>query len=281
MELFCTEVQASLQDSRLCSISNSHLYCTTLLKAACQLEQNHDSAGRQSQENSPHTDIDLNLLPSPISSSVPRESVIHQATRLKQKPVDIPGAQGRKSPSFVSSSYPSHRTTTAPMTVPPGRTAVVRRRRSSRDASISSLNGLPVPLAPHPVLGASVGESSLTSWSVITESSLRSWAIISPQKSDSELSGYKADIEGAESNYVEVAESAKELEESHLLSSLISYLVPHAVQQRVWVMKPIWDCIQLLRAGMEGGMSSNWCVCACACACGTIQNDLSFYLCVL
>lgn len=284
MELYCKDVQTSLQDSHLCAIANGHLYCTALLKVACHLPQNRDSSNQQSRETSPHMDGDSPALSSArtsiprnggtqqlpqmipasvprdsganqplqtVPSSVPRDSILHQS---KQRPIDIPGARKTKSPPIVSSSLP----VTAPLMVPPGKTAFVRRRRSSKDVSISSFNDLPISVTPYPGLGTSMGESSLASWSVITEGSLRSWVIVSSPKSDSELSGYEADIEKGGTNQTEVGESADELEESQLLSSLTSYLVPSSVQQRLWLMRPVLYCIELLREGMKGGMGSNW-----------------------
>ena len=92
-----------------------------------------------------------------------------------------------------------------------------------------------------------------------TPRSYRSWVII-PEPSDSELeSGYEADVERGSHN-IEVAESCGEMEdaelrEGELLRSLTSYLVPPEVRQRVWIMLPIWNCIDLFRESVSQGLS--------------------------
>ena len=92
-----------------------------------------------------------------------------------------------------------------------------------------------------------------------TPRSYRSWVII-PEPSESELeSGYEADVERGSHN-IEVAESCGEMEdeqarEGELLRSLTSYLVPPEVRQRVWIMLPIWNCIDLLRESVSQGLS--------------------------
>ena len=88
---------------------------------------------------------------------------------------------------------------------------------------------------------------------VAKPSSLKSWVLVS--WSDSDLSGYEADVERG----VEMEESCEETaDESHLLSSLTSYLVPLEVQQRLWSEIPMWHCVELLKEGMKHGVNMNW-----------------------
>ena len=83
--------------------------------------------------------------------------------------------------------------------------------------------------------------------------------MIIPEPSDSELSGYEADVErGAHS--IELAESCGEMEEEEgrggeLLQSLTSCLVPPEVQKRVWILRPIWYCIDILRENVSQGLA--------------------------
>lgn len=84
--------------------------------------------------------------------------------------------------------------------------------------------------------------------------------MIIPEPSDSELSGYEADVERG-SHSLELAESCgdmeEELEEGEMLRSLTSYLVPPEVQQSVWLLPPIWHCIELLRENISKGPSTH------------------------
>ena len=92
-----------------------------------------------------------------------------------------------------------------------------------------------------------------------TPRSFRSWVII-PEPHNSELeSGYEADVERG-THTIEVAESCGEMEdaelkEGELLRSLTSYLVPTEVKQRVWILLPVWYCIDLLRENVSRGLS--------------------------
>ena len=56
----------------------------------------------------------------------------------------------------------------------------------------------------------------------------------------------------------EVGESCDEREESHLVQSLTTYLVPPEVQQRLWIHLPLQHCITLLRESLKAGPSENW-----------------------
>ena len=135
----------------------------------------------------------------------------------------------------------------------------IRRRRPSKRESTNSRGSLvgsksfQASRTPH-------SEASVGSWSLVDSvsgsSSLQDWVVIS--MSDSELSGYEADVERGTTFWSEVGESCDELEESQLLQSLTSYLVPAEVQQKLWLLAPLYQCIELLRESMKGNVTVNW-----------------------
>ena len=203
MEMHCDELQSSLLGSRICSITNGHLYCTALLKSSCCLTQR----------------------PHPSTPPTPNPPKL-------------------KSGESSTGKEPNRQQAT-----------IRRRRPSKRDSttSFSSTGGNPFRRRM-----SSFTENSLRSWSVVdpvAESSLQSWVVIS----DSDLSGYEADVErGATSYLTEAGESCDELEESQLLSSLTSYLVPPEVCRQLWSLTPLSHCLELLKESMKGGLSVNW-----------------------
>ena len=70
--------------------------------------------------------------------------------------------------------------------------------------------------------------------------------------------GYEADVEHGMMYLTEVGESCDEREESHLVRSLTTCLVPPEVQQRLWIHLPLQHCISLLRESLKAGPSENW-----------------------
>ena len=134
----------------------------------------------------------------------------------------------------------------------------IRRRRPSKKESTNSggsfvgSRSFQASKTPH-------SETSVGSWSLVDSvagSSLQDWVLVS--MSDSELSGYEADVERGTTFWSEVGESCDELEESQLLQSLTSYLVPVEVQQKLWLLAPLYQCIELLRESMKGSVTMNW-----------------------
>ena len=210
--MHCNEVHNSLSGSQICSIANGHKYCTTLLKAACCLQN------RQRRETS--------LSPPAPASGRPTDS-----------------SNPRKK---VEKSESSGKDSTKPIPI--------RRRRPSKRESVNGGIGSRSFQASR-----THSEFSVGSWSLVESvagSSLRDWVMIS--MSDSELSGYEADVERGTSYWSEIGESCDELEESQLLQSLTSYLVPAEVQQRLWLLAPLYQCIELLRESLKGSVSVNW-----------------------
>ena len=82
--------------------------------------------------------------------------------------------------------------------------------------------------------------------------------------SDSDLSGYEADVERGSSCFTEAGESGGEERgggegsEGALEQSLVNYLVPPEVQQPLWSIVPLGHCIEVLRESLrEGGINDN------------------------
>ena len=268
LELLCKEVHTTLSGSNLCSISNSPLYCTALLKAACCQQQELSAAANT--RNFPHSQSrNFHLSPAigglTISSS-PRSGSSVARTYSRKSSADGEnggggGGGGGGGRDVLGRSKP----------IPIQRQEGSRLKRE-RDSSTTSQNYFPNSTCG--VGSATTGHAHTSpylpqSWSIIsggasyqaTAASYRSWVII-PEPTDSELSGYEADVERGSHHNVEVAESCGDMEEEEgnlkegeLLRSLTSYLVPPEVQQRLWILPPIWQCIDLLRENISKGLS--------------------------
>lgn len=252
--VLCNEIQMAFSGRSLCTISNSALFCTTLLKTACcQLEQSANTA-----TSPPAPSQKLHLSPGGLPFSSPRSngSVVRTHSRRSSAGGGVEGVDGGGR-DVLGRSKP----------IPIQRQMSSRLRRE-RD-SVTSQNYF-----PNSTCGVGSAATSYTSphlpqsWSVIsrnggrgsyqTPNSFRSWVII-PEPSDSELSGYEADVERGTHN-VEMAESCGEMEggelkDGELLHSLTSFLVPPEVKQRVWILLPIWYCIDLLRENISKGLT--------------------------
>lgn len=258
LDMLCKDVQTALSGSNLCSISNSPLYCTTLLKTACC--QKDVAPDKASPSSRPHRRVSMEGFPLLSSSrgsgngGRPR-SVESGGGGGGGKGGEGGGGGGVGREIFGRSKpIPIQMQTSSPW-----------RRHSLHSSNMFPHGGgsATTSYSPHllhswavlsGVWGGGVGGSS-----VHTTGSLRSWVMVS-EPSDSELSGYEADVERG-SHSVELAESCgdmeEELEEGELLRSLTSYLVPPEVQQRVWLLPPIWHCIELLRENVSKGPSTH------------------------
>ena len=262
--MLCNDVNISFSGRSLCSISNSAVLCTALLKAACCQPE--------------HPPVDVSPSPSQrlhrpagLSSGVggglfasPRSNGSTARTHSRKSSsggggVGVDVVDGVVSRNVLSRSKP----------IP------IKRQRSKRDRDSVTSQGF----FPNSTCG--VGSASYTSpaffpqsWSIIgsngrdrfgsggkgshhhTPQSYRSWVILN----DSEMeSGYEADVEHGTHN-VEIAESCGEMEdgelkEGELLQSLTSYLVPSEVKQRVWILLPIQYCIDILSENVNRGLS--------------------------
>ena len=271
LEVLCEDVHTAFSGRSLCSISNSALLCTALLKVACCLQEQ--------------------TLQDTLSSSASSQ----QPSQQRQ----LPSSGGAPSHLFSSPhSHNSRRTHSRKSSSGGGGVDVVDGMASGREMFGRSK---PIPIQQRqmkqmakpdreslpsqgffPNSTCGVGSTSYTSpsyfpqsWSVIgsngrdrvgsggsrrqTPRSYRSWVMI-PEPADLELeSGYEADVERG-SHSIEVAESCGEMEddqlrEGELLRSLTSYLVPPEVKQRVWIMLPIWNCVDLLQESVSQGLS--------------------------
>ena len=244
----------------LCTISNSALFCTTLLKTACY-HQDHQTAD---SNTSPPTQHQRPLL-SPrghLDFSSPRSngSVARTHSRKSSSGGGVQGVDivdgGGRDDLGRSKPIPIQRQTSSRL----------KRDRDTQGFFPNSTCGV----------GSTAGASYTSpayfpkSWSVVsgsgggrggsthqTPKSFQSWVII-PEPSDSELSGYEADVERG-AHGIELAESCGEMEEEggrvgELLQSLTSCLVPPEVQKRVWILQPIWYCIDLLRENVSQGL---------------------------
>ena len=267
--MLCKEVNTTFSGKSLCSISNSALLCTALLKAACC----HTEQSSISDASSPTPSRRVQwpglspgvaaghaagLFASPRSNG----SAVRTHSRKSSSGGGGVGA-GVDAVDGVGSREGLGRSKPIP----------IQRQRSKRERESMTSHGF----FPNSTCG--IGSTSPAyfpqSWSIIsnnsrdrggsggsrhhTPRSYRSWVII-PDPNDSELeSGYEADVERGTHN-IEVAESAGEMEdgelkEGELLRSLTSYLVPAAVKQRVWILLPIWYCIDLLSENVARGLS--------------------------
>ena len=220
LEIYCYDVQEALMGGCICSITNGHQYITALLKSACCFWHQGQT---QPNNNSP---------PSYSSATTPGSSGV------KQKHSDSRSRElGRKD------------------SIPRGR----RHMNKTEPWSISGHS----PLTQNLSL-----PTSFKSWSILNSnshcpgvesgpSSFKSWVILS--MSDSELSGYEGDVEHGTCHLTEVGESCDEaVDESQLLQSMPTYLVPVEVQQRLWFTVPLRFCIQLLQESMKEGITANW-----------------------
>ena len=264
LEMLCKEVHTAFSGRSLCTISNSALFCTTLLKTAC-CHHNHQAAGA---DISPPTQRQRPLL-SPgghLSFSSPRSngSAVRTHSRKSSSGGGVQGVDmvdgGGRDVLGRSKPIPIQRQTSS-------------RLKRDRD-SMTSRGFFPNSTCG---VGSTAGASHTSptyfpqSWSVVsgnsggrggnthqTPKSFRSWVII-PEPSDSELSGYEADVERGSHN-IELAESCGEMDEEEgregeLLRSLTSCLVPPEVQKRVWILQPIWYGIDLLRENVSRGLT--------------------------
>ena len=260
LEALCEDIHTAFSGRSLCSISNSPLLCTALLKASCCL-QNYTTPDSPSQRSflSPGG-APSNFLSSPRSSGAGMRTHSRKSSLGGGGGVDNVDGMGSGREMFGRSK---------PIPIQQRQRAMKHDRESlpSQGFFPNSTCGV----------GSHTSPANLPqSWSIIgsnerdrigsrggsrkqTPQSYRSWVII-PEPSDSELeSGYEADVERGSHN-IEVAESCGEMEdgelrEGELLRSLTSYLVPPEVRQRVWIMLPIWNCIDLLRESVSQGLS--------------------------
>lgn len=213
LEVHCEEVHHALLSGGICSISNGHRYCTTLLKTACCFKQPQlHEADKSPSRHKTSTPVLMNAKPSVLEGSSSKEP---------SKPIPI------------------------------------RKRRSSTRDSVSSMSSVESEMKRR--VSTSILDASLKSWSFVDSapgSSSKSWVMIS--MSDSELSGYEGDVERGTNALTEVGESCDELDESQLLQSLTNYLVPMELRERLWSLKPLFHCIELLRDGVKKGINVNW-----------------------
>ena len=266
-------MHTSFSGRSLCSISNSPLLCTALLKASCCLQQytpQDSSTPSFSQQRSSLLSPGggpSNYLSSPHSNG---GSSIAATVGTHSRKSSLGGGGGVDRTDGVGSAREMF-----------GRSKPIPiQQRQSRPAKLERESLPSQGFFPNNTCG--MGSSSYVSpahfpqsWSIIgsngrdgvlsggshrqTPKSYRSWVII-PEPSDSELeSGYEADVERG-SHTVEVAESCGEMEdgelrEGELLRSLTTYLVPTEVRQRVWIMVPIWHCVDLLEKSVAQGLS--------------------------
>lgn len=281
--MLCQDVHTTFSGRNFCSIANSPLLCTALLKTSCCIP-----AYNPQQDTSPSSSSSSNSQPS-----------------SSQKHILSPGCPSNfiSSPrSYGSSAARTHSRKSSSGGGGGGGVDTVDGMASGRD--IFGGRSKPIPIQQRltqrgagkhidreslpsqgffPNNTCGVGSTSYNSpayfpqsWSVIgsngrdrmgsggsrkqTPHSYRSWVVISdPLKSEDLESGYEADVERGSHN-IEVAESCGEMEdnqlrEGELLRSLTSYLVPSEVRQRVWIMLPIWNCIDLLRDCVTHGLS--------------------------
>ena len=250
--MLCNDVHTAFSGRSLCTISNSALFCTTLLKTACcQQEQQPASSDTSAtlQSSKPY------LSPGSVSSRRSSGSTVRTHSRKSSSGGGgggVEGVDGGEGRNILGRSKP----------IPIQRQTNSRLKRD-RDSATSQ------NFFPNSTCGvgstAATSYSSPQSWSIVgsnggagTPRSFRSWVII-PEPGDSDQSGYEADIERGTHN-VEMAESCGEMEDSdlkdgELLRSLTSYLVPPEVQQRVWILDPIWYCIDLLRENVSMGLT--------------------------
>ena len=222
LEIYCNEVQEALMGGCICSVTNGHQYITALLKSACCF-------WHQSQtQTQPNTDSP----PSYSSATIPGSD------GTKQKHTDTGGRElGRKD------------------SISRGR----KRTNRTEPWSISGHSPLAQNLSlPNSFKSLSILNSNSHCRSVESgPSSFKSWVILS--MSDSELSGYDGDVEHGTCHLTEVGESCDEaVDESQLLQSMPTYLVPVEVQQRLWFTVPLQHCIRLLEESMREGITTNW-----------------------
>ena len=262
--MLCNEVNTTFSGRSLCSISNSAVLCTALLKAACcQPEQSPVDVSRSPSQRPQRPGLSPGvgggLFASPRSNGSTARTHSRKSSSGGGVGVGVDGVDGVGSRNVLGRSKP----------IP------IKRQRSKRDRESMTSQGF----FPNSTCG--VGSASYTSpaffpqsWSIIssngrdrlgsggkvsrhqTPRSYRSWVILN----DSELeSGYEADVERGTHN-IEIAESCgemedRELKEGELLRSLTSYLVPTEVKQRVWIVLPIQYCIDILSENVNRGLS--------------------------
>ena len=255
----------------LCTINNSALFCTALLKTACcQQEQTLTTSSSSSSPLPPHSQRAL-IAPGTHIFSPTRNGVSGVRTHSRKNSSGGGGGGVGGGVDSVDSGGRDVLSRSKPIPI--------QRQRSKRERDSMTSQGF----FPNSTCGVGSTGASYTSpayfpqsWSVIsvneggssgggrgssrhTPKSYRSWVII-PEPSDSELeSGYEADVEQG-SHSLEVAESCGEMEDSELkegelLHSLTSYLVPPEVQQRVWLLVPIWYCIDMLQENVSRGLT--------------------------
>ena len=263
LEWLCRDIHTAFSGRSLCSISNSPLLLTALLKASCCLQDY--TAAQDSLSQRPF--LSPGGAPSNFLSS-PRSNGSSGAVRTHSRKSSLGGGGVDNVDGVGSGREMLGRSKPIPIQQ--------RQRMAKHDRESFPSQGF----FPNNTCGVGSTASYTSppqSWSVIgsnerdrigsrgagsqrqTPRSYRSWVII-PEQSDSELeSGYEADVERGSHN-IEVAESCGEMEdaelrEGELLRSLTSYLVPPEVRQRVWIMLPIWNCINLLRESVSQGLS--------------------------